>query len=241
MPRIINLANFEQFVAVNSLGTDLGQIPGPVVIPSCAQITLRWSMASGKIGHNVLYGRYVGGFAGTQAQANAIMTALTTGAAWTALALTIANTTSLTGVDIRNVAVADQPILSSSNAAVPGTNASGAMPNEVAAVLTKRTANVGRANRGRIYLLGFGTDQIAFGSNTMVAPLVTALTNWGGIIAGALSGSGYTHVLGQRARAAYTSPVTGRQFPARAANSINVTSVTCIDNHWDSQRRRGLK
>jgi hypothetical protein len=238
--RVIALDSLQQFTAVNLLSTDLGSIPGPVVIPQCAQITLRWNLADGKIGHNVLYGRYSGGFAGTVSQANAIMTALTSGAPWTALNALLTTGGAFAGVDIRNVAVADQPILPSTNAAVPGTDAGGALPNEVAAVITLRTAKAGRANRGRMYIPNFSLATMSPG-NIMSAAALTALQNWANTIIGALSPSGYALVIGQRARAAYTSPITGRVFPARAANSELVTSLSVRDNHWDSQRKRGLR
>ncbi len=240
MARIVALDSLQQFTAVSLLSTDLGEIAGPIVIPQAAQITLRWALSDGKVGHNYLYGRYSGSYAGTQAQANAIMTALSTGAPAVALLGTMALSGGLAGVDIRNVSVADQAIVSSSNALVAGTSAAQALPNEVAAVITLRTANAGRAFRGRMYVPGFAVDQMAVG-NVMAPGLVTALGNWANTIIGALSPSGYTLVIGQRARAAYTSPTTGRTFAARPANTVTVTSLTVRDNRWDSQRRRGLK
>lgn len=240
MARYINLANLQQFTAVNPLLTDLGQIAGPVVIPSCAQIVLNWVLPGGKTGHNVTYGRYSGAFAGTVAQATAIHTALSTGAQWTALAGFIAPQASLASVTIRNVSVVDQPIITSTSSASAGTGAGVAAPSEIAAVITLRTANVGRANRGRMYIPGW--TSAAFGAAEIIlAGAMTALQNWANTIIGAYSPSGYTMVIGQRARAAYTSPTTGRVFPARPANSVTITSLSVRDNHWDSQRRRGLK
>ena len=74
MARLINLANVQQFTAIN-LTLDPGDTGGPVVVPQCAQIVLNWTLADGRLGHNVLYGRYSGGFAGTAAQATAPGTA----------------------------------------------------------------------------------------------------------------------------------------------------------------------
>jgi hypothetical protein len=48
-------------------------------------------------------------------------------------------------------------------------------------------------------------------------------------------------VLGLTHRAAYTSPITGRQFPDRPAGVIPLTGLAVRGNTWDSQRRRGLK
>lgn len=239
MPRVIDLANLQQFTAVNALSTDLGAVGGPVIIPQAAQIVLYWALPDGKTGHNVLYGRYSGTFNGSVAQANAILTALTTGAAWTALQPFLHTSLGFNGVSIRNVAVADQPVTISTGPGVAGTGAI-ALPSEVAAVVTLRTALVGRANRGRMFVPGWVAAATAAGD--IIAPTaVTALQNWSNTIIGALSPSGYTLVIGQRQRAAYTSPITGRQFGPRPPNTVTVTSLQVRDNHWDSQRRRGLK
>jgi|SRR5215471_16420604 len=236
--RIIRLDQAQQFLAINALN-DPGAIGGPVVVPQCAQITLLWILESGKQGHNVLYGRYAGGFAGTVAQANAIFAALSTGAAWTALAGFLGTTNSFFGVLIRDVNTANQPIIGSTGTAAPGTSASASLPNETAAVITLRTGSVGRANRGRVYVPGWATNSLGAG-NVIAGGAVTALQNWANTIPGALSGQGYTFVIGQRARAQYTGS-TGTVHPARPATSIQVTAQTVRDNHWDSQRRRGLK
>lgn len=238
MPRVIALDQLQQFTAVNLL-SDPGSLGGPYVVPSCARINLRWNIESGKIAHIVLVGRYVGAFHGSVAEANAIMTALTTGGTWTALAAFLATNTALAGVEIQDVNTPFQGKIFSSNAAVLGTSVSPALPNEVAAVITKRTALVGVQNRGRAYVPGFATNALGTG-NVIAAAAVTALTNWGNVFGTALSGSGYTHVIGQPARAAYTGS-TGTEHAARAATSTPVTSMVVLDNHWDSQRRRGLK
>lgn len=236
--RIVNLSNLEQFAAVNLLA-DPGHIPGPVVVPSCAQITINWTNAAGRGGHNVLYGRYAGAFAGTVAQANSIMTAFTTGGAWTALAAFFATTAAISGVSIRDVSTPNAPLITSTNAPVPGTSASPEMPDEVALVITLRTAFTGPGFRGRVYVPGWATNALATG-NVAAAAAVTALNSWGGTFSGAIGAGGYTWVLGQPARAQYTGS-TGRVHPARAAMSTTISQTTVRDNHWDTQRRRGLK
>lgn len=235
---VVNLANFQQFTAINVL-SDPGAIGGPVVIPQCAQIVLRWNLQDGKTAHNVLYGRYAGGFVGTVAQANGIMTALTSGAAWTALAATLHPATTFAGVDIRDVNTANQAIISSTNAVVPGTGTGTAQPNEVALCATLRTALAGKSNRGRIFITGFDSLQTST-ANVVAAGCVTALSNWAATLLTAFAAQGYTLVIGQKARAAYTGS-TGTFHPARPAGSVQVTSALCRDNHWDSQRRRGLR
>lgn len=236
--RIVNLENLQQFTAINVL-SDPGHIGGPVIVPQCAQIVIRWALTDGKFGNNILYGRYSGGFAGTVAQANAIMSGLSTGAQWTALATFMGTLGGLFGVTIRNVSVANQPVISSTNANVPGTTTGTALPDETAATITLRTAFTGPQNRGRMFIPNWASN--AIGAGGVIAPAaVTALQNWANTIPGVLSGQGYTWVIGQPARAAYVGS-TGTSHPARAATSQAVTSQPVRDNHWDSSRRRGLK
>lgn len=235
---LLRLENFEQFAAINVL-SDPGSIGGPKVVPQCAEISLLFTLESGKTGHIVLNGRYAGAYAGTVAQAGQIHTALSTGAQWTALAAFLATSTSFIGVTLRNIAAADQPILASITAPAAGSSASAALPSEMAAAITKRTAWTGPSGRGRAYVPGFATNALG-GGNVIAAACVTALQNWANNIAGALTAAGYTHVLALPARKEYIGS-TGTVHPARAASTRDVSSMSVRDNHWDSQRRRGLK
>jgi len=238
--RIIDLSKVTSFTAVNLL-LDGGAIPGPVVIPFAAQISLVWNLTDGKQAHVVTYGRYSGSFSGTVTQANALLSGLlSAGGMYATLAAFMPTTGSLAFVTIRDVNSANQPLITSTGTAGPGTSASPALPDETAAVITLRTALVGRGNRGRMYIPNFATNALAAGG--VIAPaVVTALNNWAGQFAGVYSGQGYTWALGQKHRQAYTSPITGRAFPERPAAAPTITNSVVRDNHWDSQRRRGLK
>jgi hypothetical protein len=238
MPRVINLANFQQYAAINVL-TDPGNKPGPVVIPQCAQITLKWAMDGGVYAHNVLYGRYPGGFVGGVGQANTIFTALSTSAQFISLKARMPIETSFAGVSIRDVNTRDQPIIDSALSQVGGTNATPALPNEVALCITLRTGLTGRANRGRMFIPNFATDCVQSG-NTATSITISNLQGWADTILGALAASSYTMVIGQKARVAYTGS-TGTEHPARDATSTQVLSLLVRDNHFDSQRRRGMK
>lgn len=234
----MRLDNFQQFAAIN-VTSDPGAIGGKVQVPQCAQIVIQWGLESGRIGHNVLYGRYAGGFVGTAAQCNSILTGLTSGGAWTALAAFLATSSGLSGVTIRDVNTVDQPLISNSVGGQPGTSASPSLPNEAAVVVTLRTAKAGAQNRGRMFIPGWATNALGAG-NVVAAAAVTALNNWANTIPGVLGGQGYTWVIGQRERVAYTGS-TGTQHPARAATSTQITSQSARDNHWDTQRKRGLR
>lgn len=236
---LIDLSKFQQFTAIN-LSSDPGASGGPVVIPLCAQINILWALEDAKQGHSVLYGAYTGSFAGTVAQANGIMTALTTGASWTALAAFFPPTQGLAGITIRDVNTANQPLITSTVPFAGGTSASAALPNEVAVVITERTGKVGRAFRGRVYVPGWATNALGAG-NVVAAAAITALQNWANTIPSAFTGQGYTWSIGQKKRVAYVSPKTGISYPQRDATHTVISSQPVRDNHWDSQRRRGLK
>jgi hypothetical protein len=238
MPRIIALDQLQQFVAINLL-SDPGALGGPVVVPNCVQIVFNWNLSAGKTAHNVLYGRVSGIPAPTVAQAEAIRSALTTGAAWTALLPLLAASTSFSAVTLRSVHAAGQPMVQSTGGASTGTSAALALPNEVAVVATLRTAFTGPSNRGRMYLPGLAADSLLSG-NVIAPGTVTALNNWVAGFTAIFAAQGYTWVIGQLARAAYTG-ITGTAHPARPAGSVPITSATVRNNTWDSQRRRGLK
>jgi hypothetical protein len=237
-PRIVNLSNLPTFTAVN-LNSDQGAIGGPVIVPQCAQIVLGWLLTDGKLAHNVLYGRYAGAFGGSQVQANQLLAAFGGGATFTALKAHLAPSTVLNSVTIRDVNTANQPLVSSNTGAVVGTGTGAALPAEVAAVVTLRTALSGRANRGRAYIPGFDTSALGAG-DVILAAVVTQLAAWAATWISVMAASNYTFVLGQKARAAYTG-TTGTEHAERKATSQMITSTEVRDNHWDSQRRRGLK
>src|SRR5215467_1342953 len=163
--RLVALDSVQQFAAINLL-LDPGLTPGPKIVTNCAQVSLVFSLGSGKVGHIVLGGRYTPPFAGTQAQANAILSALTGSAAWTTLAGFLSPQTSLHQVLIRNISIADQPIIQSVVTEHPGTSAGTDMPNEVAVVISLGTGLTGPRYRGRMYFLGWATN--ALGTSNLI-------------------------------------------------------------------------
>lgn len=238
MNRVIDLSNYPTFNAINLL-VDPGYDRADHVIPNCVAVILGWTLESGKLAHNVLHGRVTGSFSPTTTIANALMTGLTTGAAWTAFALTLAPTTLFSGIFLRDLRVANQPLIPTSLGPGVGTGTGESLPNEVAACVTLRTALAGRSARGRIYLPGFTVGTTAAG-NVMSTALVTAINNWAGTIPSVFAGQGLTFALGLPHRLAYTS-LAGTPHPERLATTLDITSQVLRDNHWDSQRRRGLK
>lgn len=239
MSPLIALSQLQQLAAVN-LNSDPGHISGPIVIPNAIQVQLRWTNASGRAANNVLYGQVASGFSPTPAIADAMLTALTAGAAWTTFATHLATTTALAAVILRDMRVKDQPFVSSAGTAHPGTDASIALPMEVALVVTLRTALVGIANRGRAYIPGYGASQ-NLATNIVSPTCVTDTQSWfNNNVFAAFTGAGMVLSLGHPARAEYTS-IKGTHHDARPAGLVPITVGLVRDNHWDSQRRRGLK
>jgi hypothetical protein len=236
--RVLRIDSLEQFQAIQVL-SDPGHIGGKLQIPNCIQVVLNWALPGARTGHNVLYGRSSGVPNPSVAMAQALFSAMTTGAAWTAYATHIATTASLSSVTVMSVHTVDQPIFQSTGAAVPGTNATTPLPIENSVVTTLRTALRGQSNRGRIYGCGYGVDQV-IGGNIISASLMTDQAAWNNGFIAIFAGQSLTWVIGQPARAAYTG-ITGTDHPARAATSVPITAAIVRDNHWDSQRRRGLK
>src|SRR5262245_30886758 len=129
--RLVPLNNVQQLAAIN-LTSDPGRIPGKLKITQCAEINLVWTLTDGKQAHNVLFGRYVGTFAGTPAQADAILSSIGGAGTFTTMATFMPTTGSLSAVTLRDVNTIDQPLISSTGAPHPGTSASPGLPDEVA-------------------------------------------------------------------------------------------------------------
>jgi len=217
---------------------DPGAIGGPIVIPNAARVSILWQGTNTVISSCTLYGRYAGAFDLTQADVDAMSVAITSGTTWATLAGFLAPTFSKVGVSVQNVNSPNQPIMSAGGSA-PGTSTGTALPDEVALVVTFKTASTGVSGRGRMYVPGWATN--ALGAAGVAAPTaVTALQAWAAANVPAMMQAGtLVHCIGHQARQAYTGS-TGTDHPARAAGSVDVSSYIVRDNHWDSQRRRGL-
>ncbi len=238
--RLIDLASVQQFQAINLL-SDPGHIGGPVVIPSAVRVSILYTAANSKSVRNVLCMTVPSAFQPTVTIANSMFTALTTGASFGPFAGFIAPSWSIAGVELLDIRSPTGIPVRSTSTAVPGTSTGIALPGEVAAVVTLHTNSRGRSGRGRMFVPGWASNALGAG-DVIAAAAVTALANWAGTnVTGMFTAAGGTWVLALPARAAYVSPVTGTSHPARDAGSLPITGLVVRDNHWDSQRRRGLK
>lgn len=239
--RIVPVESLQQFAAVQLL-SDPGHIAGPVVIPNAMRIRLNWTLGNGKVAHNILYAQWTGSPTISTSLADTVKNGLVNGGTWTTLAAFLVTTASLTSVTLQDARTAVAAEFTSTVAATPGTGAGPQMPDEVAAVVTLRTGNRGPSGRGRIYIPGWITTGTIGAGGVIAATVVTALQNWATTnLKGTIDSTVGPLSLGLPGRAAYTSDRTGRQFPARAATTVTVTSCQVRNNTWDSQRRRGLR
>lgn len=239
MARLVSLANLEQFAAVN-LNADPGLDPSNPPIPG-VEVRLNWTQEDGKTAHNVLFAEVPVNYTVLKSDADAMLTALTTGAGWTGMAAFMATNTGLSSVSLRDHRQNDMPYINSTvGPGSPGASASPSLPNEVAVCVTLRTDRVGPNWRGRMFIPNFATNALGAG-NVVAATAVTAINAWVQTIFTAFTARTFTWSLGLHSRIQYTSPITGKVHPARSAQVIHVLTANCRDNRWDSQRRRGLK
>lgn len=191
-----------------------------LVIPSTVQVRLFWTL-NGVSAINVLAGIVAGGFVSSQAIANTLGAAILGHFTSSGLAALMATTTSLDGVGLRDIRVANQPEFQSTAAAVPGTGGGNPLPNEVAAAITLRTALAGKSFRGRTYFSGAIVTQTS-AAGRIVAGFNTALEAFMTNVQGDMGASGITLAVASR----------------KLLQSNAVTALQARDTQWDSQRRR---
>jgi hypothetical protein len=201
-----------------------------LVLATAVQVRLHWSF-NGILGFNVLGGIVGGGYANSQAHANALGTAVMAGFTSSGLKALMATTTSLLAAGIRDVRTANQAEFVSVAAATPGTGSGDPLPNQLAAVVTLRTALAGKSFRGRVYMSGAieaendATGKIASAFNTAIAAFITQCQT-------DMAAEGITLAVLSRPR---TSP----PFPVAYAGAITpVSAIVTRDTEWDTQRRR---
>jgi hypothetical protein len=196
------------------------------------------TLADGKSASNVLHGSYTTTPPALGTLATTLFNSLSN--AWsTNLAAHMHAGTQFVRVEIRDMAAVTNPIFIGTGAAIPGTAAGAALPAEMACVITENVSKRGRGLKGRIYIGGF--DITADAGNGVIAPTTkTALDNYATALFTAVSAGGLSPCVAELARAQYQG-LTGTVHPARVDGPAAVSSYTVRDDHWDSQRRRGLK
>ena len=218
-------------------GPDLGHIAGPVVIPNCVRVELKWTTPNGRTALNVLHGSVGGGFTPTASIANALLSGLTTGGTFGTLAVLLSTATELAGVSLLDMRSANNAAVDSTGTAAPGTSGADPLSPATALVITERTAKAGPGFRGRIYIPGWTNDAVGLLAAASTSA-VGALQNWADTFIGVFAAEGLTLSLAQPARAAYTG-TSGTAHAARAAHLEPITQMVVRNGFWDNQRRRG--
>lgn len=237
--RLVDIGELRTFTAVELL-KDPGHDPNKSPIPACMEVRIDYSLPDAKTGHNVLHARFPGAYPGTTTLANALKAGFASLFSSSGMSPVLSTNLFIVAVALRDLSVLNQLyILSNTASSAIGTDAGQPLPVEVAAVLTERTAISGPGGRGRIYIPGFTAGSLGTG-NVIGATAVTALGQLAAGLPGVFSAQSLTMCLALPSRIGYTGS-TGRVHPPRTAQTADIVRVELRDNHWDSQRRRGLK
>lgn len=208
---------------------------GFIVSPETIRVLLHWTL-HGRSQLNVLHGHYV--TAGPLAPniAQNIFNSVSATFASSGFASVLATTTSFVAVGVIDLRSADNPEILSTGAALPGTDVARALPDATSLVLTERTAKTGRAHRGRIYTMGWGSDNMQ-ADGTCAAASADVAVSWFNSVNTAMTAQGAP--LAIRSTAKPDRPAHGGgTLPAKLYEITPVTSISHRDLIWDTNRRR---
>lgn len=195
-------------------------------VPDCAQGTIVCSL-NGVTINNTLGFAYVGGGYDQEA-----IDALAEGLDnwWAAEVLPLLSTTLVyEHAEARGLEfLSDLEAISSTNSGNGG-DANPPMPALAAVCISFRTGFTGRSARGRNYVSGFGTDNLATNENRIVSSTIDALQDAYELLNASVNAGGWQHVVISRFTEGAARP-TGVYLP--------VTAYLCTDDLWDTQRRR---
>lgn len=143
---------------------------------------------------------------------------------------------SLTGVGVIDLRSANNPEISSTSPAVPGTGTGAPMPEQVSAVITHRTALTGRSHRGRTYLFGFTPAAMAADGTISDATNTGVVNFMAGVNSGIGAAGGQLAILSPALPVRPSKP--GGELPAKPFEITPVTTSLLRDRLWDTNRRR---
>jgi hypothetical protein len=224
---------------------DAGHVPGTWNCPNTVEIRMQLQLPNNKLIFHTIHGAYSTTPASIQSLATALFGSLSS--AWSTNLATYMNTgTIFQAVICRDMANTTFPTFIGTGTAVPGTGVGAALPESNAIVMTENLNARGRGAKGRIYLGGWiqTADVTIGGINTAVQTAINAMgTAW----ISALSAQSLTACVAKAPRYAYMG-FTGTSHAQRGTpgsggtpgtgSNITVSSYTCRDLVWDTQRRR---
>lgn len=217
---------------------DGGSIAGPADVPNVCELRVVYTLGNLKTVSNYFHGSYASAAPPLQSAASALFTSM--GTAFSSnLGSNMHTLTRLIRVELRDMNSHTNPVYIGTGTAVAGTGVGNALPAELAVALTKNVAARGRGAKGRAYLVGWVVG--ASDTNGSITTAVqTAVNAYGTAVMNALNAQGLTPCVPKVARQQYTG-LTGTIHPSRGADKVAITSMTCVNLTWDSQRKRGLK
>lgn len=208
---------------------------GFVVAPNTIKVLLHWTL-HGRPQLNVMHGEYTTAGPLSPTIAESIFSAVKSSAGWTAYEAVIAPTVVLTGVGVLDERSASNPEISSTSAAAPGTGAGTALPDQVALVVTLRTALTGRSHRGRVYTFGYISGHLN-ADGTASATATAAAVSFVQAVQSAMAAQGATLAIKSPALPARPAH-DGTELPAKPFEITPVTAVVMRDAVFDTNRRR---
>ena len=225
-------------VPVSQRRVDGGHIKGAANVPSVVEIRQIISTPDGVAASNTFHGFYTGAAPNIATVAAALFTSLSN--AWVVnLGPHMDSATVFERVECRDMTDHTLPVFIGTGTPVAGGDATGTLPGEMAAVLTENVNVRGKGAKGRVYLGGWGATANATGG-VISAPTVAAINAYGTAVFNAITAQALTPCVAKVHRQQYIS-LTGATLQDRPAGHANVLTYTSRDNHWDSQRKRGLK
>lgn len=222
---------------------DLGHIKGPVFIPNCATVRVIWQLSNGKQAHNILHGSYTAFSLTTQTAVNTLYTAIGSALTSSAHVGDISNTTQLLAIGVRDMAQVSPGVghgeIISNLAAIVGTGGTNPLPPNVSFVVSLKTGLSLQANRGRVYLPGYD-EAVNVGVGIISDTAKNNSVQFVSTVAAAMHAQGLELCIAHPARAAYDGDA-GAHHPARDAGTVLVTSMSALNNVWDSTRLRSIR
>lgn len=196
---------------------------------------MRWTDPVG-VFMNVLHMQYNPAGPLNPAIADNMLTALLGLAGTTAWLAELPTTTTLIGLDVRDLRAANNPLISSAAVSHPGTAVESALPPQTAIVITLRTAFAGRAFRGRTYLGGL-SGHTSDANGRITAAANTAADEFVGGFGAICTAQGGSWAILQRWLPERTNKA-GVTLPERQPQVVPVNAIAARDNIFDTQRRR---
>jgi len=216
-----------------------GRLPqkGPIVIPNCGMVKVTSSIA-GMNTSNVYHGALTAAGPLNPNIAETIFSAIKAAAATTAWMALVSSEYELTGVEVKDLRAANNPIIPSSGLALVGSGTGTPISAGSALVVTLATQFSGRGFFGRSFLVGLTSALLTDARHATQATANAAVAYVQGINT-AMTASGLPMVVAQRLLLASTNPSAPPPYNSnRPAGTLNVQQIRVTDLRLDSQRRR---